>query len=153
MTAYLRSDSPKVSKEHSLLQFSSNKFEIGRSAGADLMLKDVNVSRKQCVFLFEDDRWTITDFSSNALDVYGVWVNSVKIRKNQPVGALAREEGEEDLLDPEEGLRQKRLDQIETLQAEVNNWKLRYRSQEEEVNNWELRYRRLPFLSPQPSSC
>ena len=57
--------------------------------------------------------------------------------------ALAREEGEEDLLDPEEGLRQKRLDQIETLQAEVNNWELRYRSQEEEVNNWELRYRSL----------
>ena len=65
MTAYLRSDSPKVSKEHSLLQFSSNKFEIGRSAGADLMLKDVNVSRKQCVFLFEDDSWTITDYSSS----------------------------------------------------------------------------------------
>ena len=67
MTAYLRSDSPKVSKEHSLLQFSSNKFEIRRSAEAEasLTLKDLNISRKHCVFLCADDSWTITDYSSS----------------------------------------------------------------------------------------
>ena len=33
--------------------------------------------------------------------------------------------------------------QIETLQAEVNNWKLMIRSKKEEANNWELRHRSL----------
>ena len=73
--AYLMGDSP-----HSILQFSTEKFEIGRSTEADLALKDVNISRKHCVFLFHKDSWTLTDFSSN-----GVRVNTVKLSKNQPV--------------------------------------------------------------------
>ena len=80
MTAYLKGDSPQVSGEHSIVQFNSEKFEIGRSAEANLLLKDVSISRKQCVFLVQNDIWTLTDFSSN-----GVRVNSVKVKKNQPV--------------------------------------------------------------------
>merc|ERR1712020_526285 len=59
-----------------------------------------------------------------------------------------KRKAEEDLMDPEEDerkmrrnrnrlaaarCRQKRLDQIETLQVEVNNWELKNRSLEEEV--------------------
>ena len=78
--AYLKGGSSQVSKEHSILRFSGGKFEIGRSTEADLLLKDVNISRKQCVFSFHNDIWSVTDFSSN-----GVRVNNVKVRKNQPV--------------------------------------------------------------------
>ena len=79
MTAYLKSDSPHVSRKHSIVQFKTEKFKIGRSAEADLPLKDVNISRNQCVFVHKDT-WTVTDTSSN-----GVWVNSVRIKKNEPV--------------------------------------------------------------------
>ena len=79
MTAYLKSDSPHVSREHSIVQFNTEKFKIGRSAEADLPLKDVNISRNQCVFVHKDN-WTLTDTSSN-----GVWVNNVRLKKNKPV--------------------------------------------------------------------
>merc|ERR1712228_463737 len=64
-------------------------------------------------------------------------------------GRANKRKAEEELLDPEEDekrkmrrnrnrlaaarCRQKRLDQIETLQVEVNNWELKNRSLEEEV--------------------
>merc|ERR1712062_522124 len=67
---------------------------------------------------------------------------------NRP-GRANKRKAEEELLDPEEDekrkmrrnrnrlaaarCRQKRLDQIETLQVEVNNWELKNRSLEEEV--------------------
>ena len=79
MTAYLKSDSPHVSRKHSIVQFKTEKFKIGRSAEADLPLRDVNISRNQCVFVHKDT-WTVTDTSSN-----GVWVNNVRIKKNEPV--------------------------------------------------------------------
>ena len=81
MTAYLKRDSPHVSREHSIVQFNTEKFKIGRSAEADLALKDVNISRNQCVFVHNgNDNWTLTDTSSN-----GVWVNNVRLKKNKPV--------------------------------------------------------------------
>merc|ERR1712062_570159 len=69
--------------------------------------------------------------------------------ENSPRPRQNKRKAEEELLDPEEDekrkmrrnrnrlaaarCRQKRLDQIETLQVEVNNWELKNRSLEEEV--------------------
>merc|ERR1711992_505629 len=90
--------------------------------------------------------------------------------ENSPRPRPNKRRGEEELLDPEEDekrkmrrnrnrlaaarCRQKRLDQIESLQVEVNNWEKRNRSLEEEVaalkaDKEELQY----ILAAHRSSC
>merc|ERR1712079_292499 len=81
--------------------------------------------------------------------VPGVVKYKVNTENTNRPGRANKRKAEEELLDPEEDekrkmrrnrnrlaaarCRQKRLDQIETLQVEVNNWELKNRSLEEEV--------------------
>ena len=78
--AFLRGFSPHVQEKHSLVDLSVAKFAIGRSQDAELCLLDASISRSQCVFVFEDGAWTVTDLSSN-----GVTVNKERVERLQQV--------------------------------------------------------------------
>ena len=93
--AFLRGFSPHVSSKHSLIQFSKEKFSVGRNPEAELCLLDVNISRNHCDFKLEGDRWTLTDRSSNGLSI-----NGVRAEKTQK---MTLDDGDEIILSSQPG--------------------------------------------------
>jgi len=69
----------KMHPSHQLIEITKNKFTMGRSFEADLLIKDINISREQATFTFADSKWTILDNSSN-----GIRVNGQRIKKGVP---------------------------------------------------------------------
>ena len=93
--AFLRGFSPHVSSKHSIIQFTKEKFSVGRNPEAELCLLDVNISRNHCDFRLEGDHWTLTDRSSNGLSI-----NGVRAKKTQK---MTLDDGDEIILSSQPG--------------------------------------------------